>query len=85
VVQTRDPVAWSGAREGEPYARLQRNVGIYNIVWAGTGAFAYFIGGAMLERLSLNSIFFVPGAFLLAQLALVHYFVHYLPFYFRLD
>ena len=34
--------------EGETPAGLQHMVGIYNIVWAGTGAVAYFIGGAML-------------------------------------
>ena len=26
-------------------------VGIYNMVWAGTAAVAYFTGGAMLEKL----------------------------------
>jgi predicted MFS family arabinose efflux permease len=56
--------------EGETGSNLQRNVGIYNVVWAGTGALAYFVGGAMLEQLSLNSIFFVPMTFLVVQLAL---------------
>jgi predicted MFS family arabinose efflux permease len=56
--------------EGEPYAGLQRNVGIYNVVWAGTGALAFFIGGAMIEKFGLNSLFFVPIAVQLAQLAL---------------
>jgi MFS family permease len=56
--------------EGEPPARLQRMVGIYNIVWAAGGAFAYFTGGAMLEKLGLRSLFLVPCAMQAAQLAL---------------
>src|SRR5436190_20254436 len=56
--------------EGEPPSRLQRMVGIYNLVWAGGGAFAYFTGGAMLEKLGLRSMFVVPSAMQAAQLAL---------------
>jgi MFS family permease len=59
--------------EGETYANLQRNVGIYNVVWAATGSAAYFLGGAMLEQLSLNSIFFVPLTLMTGQLALTFY------------
>ncbi len=57
--------------EGEPPSRLQRMVGIYNLVWAGGGAFAYFIGGAMLEKFGLQSMFLVPSVLQLLQLALV--------------
>src|SRR6266571_4243480 len=56
--------------EGETPARLQRMVGIYNIVWATGGAFAYFTGGAMLEKLGLQSMFLVPSLMQFAQLAL---------------
>jgi len=56
--------------EGEPPTRLQWRVGIYNIVWATGGAFAYFTGGAMLEKLGLRSLFLVPSAMQFAQLAL---------------
>src|SRR6266516_7611183 len=56
--------------EGEPPTRLQRMVGLYNIVWATGGAFAYFTGGAMLEKLGLRSMFLVPSAMQFAQLAL---------------
>lgn len=56
--------------EGEDYPGLQRNLGIYNVVWAGTGAVAYFCGGAMLDRLGLTSMFYVPIAILGGQLAL---------------
>ena len=37
--------------EGETRAGVQRMVGIYNMIWAGTAAIAYFTGGAMLEKL----------------------------------
>src|SRR6185503_3899227 len=56
--------------EGESPSRLQRMIGIYNIVWASGGAFAYFTGGAMLEKLGLRSMFLVPSAMQFAQLAL---------------
>jgi len=55
--------------EAESPAGLQRMVGIYNIVWAGTGAVAYFVGGAMLDQLGLKVMFYVPAAIHLAQLA----------------
>jgi MFS family permease len=54
--------------EGETPAGLQHMVGIYNIVWAGTGAVAYFIGGAMLDRLGFKSLFYVPAAIFFGQL-----------------
>jgi predicted MFS family arabinose efflux permease len=56
--------------EGETPARLQPIIGLYNVVWAGLGAVAYFAGGAMLEKLGLNSLFYVPIAILVVQLAL---------------
>jgi len=56
--------------ENETRAQLQRRVGVYNVIWAGTGAVAYFVGGALLERLSLHSLFLVPLALLLGQLVL---------------
>jgi len=56
--------------EGEPRAGLQQMVGTYNAIWAGTGAVAYFTGGAMLDRLGLRSLFFVPMVLLITELAL---------------
>src|SRR6266550_4057085 len=55
--------------EGETPAGLQRMVGIYNVVWAGTGAVAYFVGGALLDKLGTKSLFYVPAAIQAAQLA----------------
>src|SRR5882762_5660781 len=54
--------------EGETPAGLQHIIGIYNIVWAGTGALAYFIGGAMLDKMGIKRLFYVPVAVFLAQL-----------------
>src|SRR3989442_29218 len=56
--------------EGESPAGLQRMVGLYNIVWAGTGALAYFTGGAILDNLSFKSLFYVPLAILFVLLGL---------------
>src|SRR5437762_5489835 len=56
--------------EGGPAWRLQRGVGIYNLVWAGGGALAYFTGGAMLEKIGLQSMFLVPSVLMATQLAL---------------
>jgi predicted MFS family arabinose efflux permease len=55
--------------EGERPDRLPANIGIYNVVWAGTGALAYFTGGALIDALGLGSMFYVPAAMFLSQLA----------------
>jgi len=56
--------------EGETRAGVQRMVGIYNMTWAGTGAVAYFVGGAMLEKLGPKSLFYVPVGIQVIQLGL---------------
>ncbi len=56
--------------EGETRVGVQRMVGIYNITWAGTGAVAYFTGGALLEKLGPRSLFYIPAAIQLGQLGL---------------
>jgi predicted MFS family arabinose efflux permease len=56
--------------EGETPAEVPRMVGMYNMVWAGTAAVAYFTGGAMLEKLGPKSLFYVPVAIQLSQLGL---------------
>lgn len=56
--------------EGETRVGVQRMVGIYNVTWAGTAAVAYFTGGAMLEKLGPQSLFYVPAAIQLGQLGL---------------
>jgi predicted MFS family arabinose efflux permease len=56
--------------EGEPPDRLPHLVGVYNIVWAGTGAIANFVGGAMLDKLGAASLFCIPMSLHLCQLGL---------------
>ena len=56
--------------EGEPRLGLQHMVGVYNVVWAATAAVANFCGGAMLQKLGLPSLFYVPMAVHLSQLGL---------------
>ncbi len=59
------------ASEGEPAGRLQRMIGIYNLVWAGAAALAYFVGGALLVRLGERSIFWLPALLHGVQLAVL--------------
>lgn len=56
--------------EGESRVGVQRMVGIYNMVWSGTAAVSYFIGGAMFEKLGPRSLFYVPLVIQLGQLGL---------------
>jgi predicted MFS family arabinose efflux permease len=56
--------------EGETYHGLQRNVGTYNVTWASANAVAIFVGGALLEKLSIKSLFFVPAAIISVQLVM---------------
>ena len=56
--------------EGETRAGVQRMVGIYNMTWAGTAAVGFFSGGAMLEKLGSQSLFYVPVAIQIIQLGL---------------
>ncbi len=57
--------------EGESPARLPGLVGLYNFIWSMTGAFAYFTGGAMMEKLGPRAIFFLPAVLLIIELCLI--------------
>jgi MFS family permease len=57
--------------ENQP--RLPRMIGIYNVVWAGGGAVAYFSGGAIAEGLGWKSIYWIPGCIHLLQLVVVSF------------
>jgi MFS family permease len=59
------------ASEKENAYGTQRMVGIYNMVWAGASALAFFTGGAVLEHLGGRSLFWVPLGMHLAQLAVL--------------
>ena len=52
--------------KGEPAANRPHLAGIYNVVWSGVAAVSFFIGGTLLEKLGMRSMFWLP--------ALVHLF-----------
>jgi MFS family permease len=56
--------------EGEPPVRLQSLVGIYNVVWATAGAFAYFTGGMLLQKWGFKSLFFIPSALFFIEMGM---------------
>jgi MFS family permease len=62
------PVLEALSCEGENGQTLPRKVGIYNVVWSGTIAIAYFITGAIIEKLGWASIFILPALIHAAQL-----------------
>lgn len=59
--------------EGEPPERLPRVIGIYNVVWAGSAALAYFCGGAVFETLGAASLYWLPVGLHAVQLAMVQW------------
>ncbi len=56
--------------DGETPQGLPRVVGIYNVVWAGTAALAYFIGGTLIHLFGYKIIFILPLAVTLVMLGL---------------
>ncbi len=65
------PALQSIVSENETRARLQSLTGIYNLVWASGSAFAYFIGGSLIEILGRKSMFLLPAGIHFFQLAAV--------------
>jgi predicted MFS family arabinose efflux permease len=55
--------------EGGDAITLPRAVGTYNLVWASTNALALFGGGTLVEAFGFKTIFYLPLALCLAQLA----------------
>ena len=55
--------------EGGDAVALPRAVGTYNIVWASTNALALFCGGMLYESVGHKTIFYVPLALCVGQLA----------------
>ncbi len=47
--------------EGQSRAGVQRNLGIYNLVWGGLGALANFSGGAIIEAGPFRALFAVAA------------------------
>lgn len=56
---------------GETRVSLPRMIGRYNVVWAATGALAYFVGGGVLDQLGPASFLLLPAAIVVVQLALI--------------
>lgn len=52
-------------------AELPHTAGIYNMVWAGASAFAYFTSGALFDHIGGEILFWIPAALHLAQLLLL--------------
>ncbi|HOX04441.1 MAG TPA: MFS transporter [Candidatus Paceibacterota bacterium] len=65
--------------EGETASGMQWMVGLYNVVWAGSSALAYFLGGAILDRLGPASLYWLPVGIHLIQWALTWLVDHRIP------
>jgi MFS family permease len=65
------PALEASTSESSNRLALPRLVGIYNLVWAGTAAVAYFSGGAMLEAFGARSSFLIPALLHLCQLLIL--------------
>ncbi len=50
---------------------LSTMVGVYNVTWAGTAAFAYFVTGYLLETLGMKSIYWLPVLIHACQLGVI--------------
>ncbi len=48
------------ATDHVPRHRVPTMVGIYNMVWATTGAIGYFVGGSIIKAIGYPAIFMVP-------------------------
>lgn len=51
--------------------QLPRIIGIYNVVWAGGAALAYFTAGMLIENLGMASVFWIPLGITVAELILI--------------
>ena len=54
------PVLEALSCEGENDQTLPRKVGIYNVIWSGTIAVAYFVCGAIIKNFGWGTIFILP-------------------------
>lgn len=54
------PILEALVSEHEPPERLPNRVGLYNVVWAGTAAVGYSLGGWIFVRLGQGSLYWLP-------------------------
>ncbi len=59
------------ASHGEDRPGLARMVGIYNVVWSGGAAVAYFTGGLLQQALGRASLYWLPALLHTVQLLVV--------------
>jgi MFS family permease len=64
------PTLEAFSSEGETPEGLPRVVGIYNVVWAGTAALAYFSGGTLIHVFGYEVIFTLPLIIIIGMLGL---------------
>ena len=59
--------------ERETQPGVQKMVGIYNCIWSGAAAFAYFTGGKLYDELGAGAVFWLPAGIFLGQFLLVRW------------
>jgi MFS family permease len=52
-------------------ASLPKMVGIYNVTWAAGAATGYFTAGMLIEKLGMESVFWLPFGLTIVELALI--------------
>ncbi|QTN33919.1 MFS transporter [Akkermansiaceae bacterium] len=57
--------------EGESGTGRAHLVGVYSVVWASCSALSYFFGGGLFEKLGSGSIFWLPPAIHVLQIAVL--------------
>ena len=64
------PALMALVSEGQSRAGLRRSLGIYNLIWGGLGAVAYFSGGTLIQWGGFRAMFLVPAAIHALQFSL---------------
>ena len=67
------PVLEALISENETPDRVPHAIGIYNITWAATNAFAFFIGGQLIHLFGYAAIFYIPAGLFIGQLGLTRW------------
>ena len=64
------PMLEAMVSEHEAPAILPHRIGLYNVIWAGSSALAYFSGGMIFESLGLKSLYWLPALLHVVQVIL---------------
>jgi predicted MFS family arabinose efflux permease len=57
--------------EGETAEHLPKMIGLYNLIWAGGAALAYFVGGTIFQELGPRSLYWLPVGVHLVQWGII--------------